>query len=112
VGAAGHTEHCQIGVFLTDAGARGHTFLDRCQAAGIPDDVAFATKPALAQALLERALDAGVPAAWITADSIYGDVKYLRVWLEARPIGYVLAVSGKDTVVDPDWQRGIRPRKG
>jgi hypothetical protein len=39
-------------------------------------------------------------------------VKYLRVWLEARPIGYVLAVSGKDTVVDPDWQRGIRPRKG
>jgi len=117
-GAAGRTANAQIGVFLTYAGARGHTFLDRalylpaswtddrdrCRAAGIPADVAFATKPTLAQAMLERALDAGVPAAWVTADSIYGDVKYLRVWLEARPIGDVLAVSGKDTVVGPDWR--------
>ena len=55
--------------------------------------------------MLERALDAGVPAAWITADSIYGDVKYLRVWLEARSIGYVLAVSRKDTVWGPDWRQ-------
>jgi len=118
-GAAGRTANAQVGVFLTYAGPRGHTFLDRalylpaswtddrerCRAAGIPDDVAFATKPKLAQAMLERALDAGVPAAWVTADSIYGDVKYLRVWLEARPIGYVLAVSGKDTVVGPDWRQ-------
>jgi len=118
-GAAGRTANAQIGVFLTYAGARGHTFLDRalylpaswtddrarCRAAGIPDEVAFATKPALAQAMLERALDAGVPAAWVTADSVYGDVKYLRVWLEARPIGYVLAVSGKDTVVGADWHQ-------
>ncbi len=118
-GAAGRTANAQIGVFLTYAGARGHTFLDRalylpaswtddrarCRAAGIPDDVAFATKPAQAQAMLERALGAGVPAAWVTADSVYGEVKYLRVWLEARPIGYVLAVSGKDTVVGPDWRQ-------
>ena len=118
-GAAGRTANAQVGVFLTYASAHGHTFLDRalylpaswtddrarCQAAGIPDDVAFATKPALAQALLARALEAGVPAAWVTADSVYGDVKYLRVWLEARPIGYVLAVSGKDTVVGPDWHQ-------
>jgi hypothetical protein len=55
--------------------------------------------------MLARALDAGVPAAWVTADSIYGDVKYLRVWLEARPIGYVLAVSRQDTVADPDWRQ-------
>ncbi len=118
-GAAGRTENCQIGVFLTYASPRGHTFLDRalylpaswtddrarCRAAGIPDDVAFATKPEQARAMLERALGAGVPAAWVTADSIYGDVKYLRVWLEARPIGYVLAVSRKDTVAGPDWRQ-------
>ena len=118
-GAAGRTANAQIGVFLSYAGPRGHTFLDRalylptswtddrarCRAAGIPDDVAFATKPALAQAMLERALAGGVPAAWVTADSVYGDVKYLRVWLEARPIGYVLAVSGKDTVVGADWRQ-------
>ena len=85
-GAAGRTANAQVGVFLTYAGPRGHTFLDRalylpaswtddrarCRAAGIPDEVAFATKPALAQALLERALDAGVPAAWVTADSLDG----------------------------------------
>ncbi len=118
-GAAGRTANAQVGVFLTYASPRGHTFLDRalylpaswtddrerCRAAGIPDEVAFATKPKLAQAMLERALDAGVPAAWVTADSIYGEVKYLRVWLETRPIGYVLAVSGKDTVVGPDWRQ-------
>jgi SRSO17 transposase len=118
-GAAGRTANAQIGVFLTYAALRGHTFLDRalylpgswaadrerCRAAGIPGDVAFATKPALARAMLERALGAGVPAAWVTADSIYGDVKYLRVWLEARPIGYVLAVSRKDTVAGPDWRQ-------
>ncbi len=118
-GAAGRIANAQVGVFLTYAGARGHTFLDRalylpaswtddrarCRAAGIPDDVAFATKPALAKTMLERALDAGVPAAWVTADSIYGEVKYLRVWLEARPLGYVLAVGGKDTVVGPDWRQ-------
>jgi len=118
-GAAGRTANAQVGVFLTYAGPSGHTFLDRalylpaswtddrarCRAAGIPDEVAFATKPALAQAMLERALDVGVPAAWVTADSVYGDVKYLRVWLEARPIGYVLAVSGKDTVVGADWHQ-------
>lgn len=55
--------------------------------------------------MLERALGAGVPAAWVTADSVYGEVKYLRVWLAARPIGYVLAVSGKDTVGGPDWRQ-------
>ncbi len=118
-GAAGRTANAQIGVFLTYAGPRGHTFLDRalylpsswtddrdrCRAAGIPDDVAFTTKPAQAQAMIERALDAGVPAAWVTADSVYGDVKYLRVWLEARPIGYVLAVSGKDTVGAAGWRQ-------
>jgi hypothetical protein len=106
-GTAGRRENCQIGVCLTDASPRGHSFLDRarCRAAGIPAAVAFATKPALAQTLLERALDVGVPAAWVTADSIYGDVKYLRVWLEARPIGYVLAVSLQDTVVGPDWRQ-------
>jgi len=118
-GAAGRIANAQVGVFLTYAGAHGHTFLDRalylpaswtddrarCRAAGIPDEVAFATKPALAKVMLERALDAGVPAAWVTADSIDGEVNYLRVWLEARPSGYVLAVGGKDTVVGPDWRQ-------
>jgi SRSO17 transposase len=121
-GAAGRTENCRIGVLLTYARPRGQTFLDRAldlperwtedrgrgRAAGIPDEVACATKPAQAQAMPGRAPDAGVPAAWVTAASVYGDVKYRRVWLEARPIGYVLAVSGKATV----GEAGRRPRRG
>jgi hypothetical protein len=35
----------------------------------------------------------GVPGAWVTADSMYGDA--LRLWLERQPIGYVQAVTSK-----------------
>jgi SRSO17 transposase len=38
--------------------------------AGVPGDVAFATKPKLGRALLERAVAAGVPGAWVAADSV------------------------------------------
>jgi SRSO17 transposase len=40
-----------------------------------------------------RALDAGVPAAWVTDDEVYGNSPGLRAELEARQIGYVLAVA-------------------
>jgi SRSO17 transposase len=65
----------------------------RCQAAGIPDETAFATKPALARRMLARALDAGVPAAWAAGDEVYGTDPQLRADLEERGIGYVLAVA-------------------
>jgi hypothetical protein len=63
------------------------------QAAGVPDQVGFATKPRLAAAMICRALDAGVPAAWVTGDEVYGANPGLRAELEARGIGYVLAVA-------------------
>ena len=54
--------------------------------------VAFATKPKLGAAMLERALDAGVPCAWVTGDSVYGADRALRRRIEARGgLGYVLA---------------------
>jgi SRSO17 transposase len=59
----------------------------------VPDDVAFATKPALAQTMLARALDAGVPARWVTADEVYGADPGLRADLQAREVGYVLAIG-------------------
>jgi SRSO17 transposase len=65
----------------------------RCQAAGVPAQRAFATKPELARVMLQRALDAGVPAGWVTADEVYGGSPALRGWLEARQLPYVLAVK-------------------
>ncbi len=112
VGGVGKVENAQVGVYLAYASPQGVAFLDRalylpeewtddparCQQAGIPEEVGFATKPQLAQAMLERARQAGVPAAWVTADSVYGDDRRLRMWLEAREQAYVLAVSGKEYV--------------
>jgi SRSO17 transposase len=111
-GTAGRIENCQIGVFLAYASRHGHALVDRelslpkewtddpvrCQQARIPPDRGFATKPQLARQMLARALAAGVPARWVTGDSVYGDDRRLRMWLEARPQAYVLAVSGKEYV--------------
>jgi SRSO17 transposase len=106
-GTAGRIENAQVAVYLVYASDVGHAMIDRelyvprgwindpdrCQAAGIPDQVGFATKPALATRMLSRALDAEVPAAWVTGDEVYGADPGLRAELEARGIGYVLAVA-------------------
>ena len=120
-GTAGRVENCQIGVFLAYASRHGHTLLDRelylpaawtadrdrCRRAGIPDERAFATKPALAQQMLARTLNAGVPLAWVGGDSVYGDDRVLRQWLEARNQAYVLAVTGKETAWIDHVQRSV-----
>jgi SRSO17 transposase len=111
-GTAGRIENCQVGVFLAYATAAGRTFIDRelylpkawiddrdrCAAAGIGPDVAFATKPELALAMLTRALDAQVPAGWVAADEIYGQHSGLRLALEERGMPYVLAVPVSQSV--------------
>jgi len=61
--------------------------------AGVPASVAFRTKPQLAQAMRERAVDAGVPAAWVSADEVDGGDRRRRVWREARGVGHVLAIK-------------------
>jgi len=115
-GTVGKVENCQIGVFLGYASVLGQVLLDRelylpaawtqdrerCRQAGIPEDRGFATKPQLARQMLARAFAAGVPATWVTGDCVYGDDRRLRLWLEAGPQAYVLAVSGKEYV----WVRG------
>src|SRR5258707_13416320 len=118
VGVVGKIENAQVGVYLAYASPQGTAFLDRtlylpeewtgdparCHQAGLPETVGFATKPQLAQAQLARALEAGVPGAWVTADSVYGDDRSLRVWLESQEQPYVLAVSGKESVNrDATW---------
>jgi hypothetical protein len=56
----------------------------RCERAGVPQKQAFATQPQWARQLLTRAFGTRVPAAWGTGDSVYGDERRLRVWLEAQ----------------------------
>jgi hypothetical protein len=106
-GTAGRVENAQVAVYLAYATDAGHAMVDRelylprswtddparCRAVGVPDEVGFATKPMLAARMLARALDAGVPAAWVTGDEVYGANPALRAELEARRVGYVLAVA-------------------
>jgi SRSO17 transposase len=66
---------------------------DRCRAAGIGDDVAFATKPQLARQMIERAVAGGVPFSWVAGDEVYGGNPGLRGWLEKEQISYVMAVA-------------------
>jgi SRSO17 transposase len=104
-GTAGRRENQQIGVFLLYASTHGAAFLDRAlylpavwatdaarrAAAGVPGDVTFATKGDLAQAMLARAFAAGIPAAWVVGDTVYGHDD-LRRWLEEQGRSYVVAV--------------------
>src|SRR5579862_128647 len=111
-GTAGRIENCQLGVFCAYVSGRGRALVgrelylpkswtedrDRCRAAGVPGDIQFATKPELARLMLGRALDAGVPAAWVTADEAYGRDGKFRAWLEQRRIGYVVAVDSRAAI--------------
>ena len=114
-GTAGRTENCQVGTFLAYASVHGHALIDRelylprswaddrdrCRAAGIPDQVEFTTKPRQAQVMISRAMQAGVPFAWFTADETYGQAKYLQAWLEDQDVSYVMAIRCSDTLTTP-----------
>jgi SRSO17 transposase len=111
-GTAGRIENCQLGVFLAYATSKGRTLIDRerylpkswivdrerCREAAVPDEVEFATKTVQARGMIARALDAGVPATWVTADEAYGKDYKFRTWLEQRRIGYVVAVARDQTI--------------
>ena len=111
-GTAGRVENCQVGVFAAYASRFGQTLVDRRlylpeawakdearrRAAHIPQDVAFATKPAMARAMLAGALDKGLPCAWVLADAAYGGDYQTRRMLEERRQPYVLAIRSNHTL--------------
>jgi SRSO17 transposase len=118
-GTAGRIENSQVAVYLTYAAPGGHALIDRAlylprswaqdqarrDAAGVPDEVEFATKPALAQRMILAALDAGVPASFVAGDEVYGADPTLRAALEDRQVGYVLAVACNHPVPEQDGTR-------
>jgi len=105
-GSAGKITNCQIGVFACYVSARGHAFIDRAlylpkswtsdparlAAAHVPEAVAFATKPALAVQMIQRALTTEVPFSWVAADAVYG-VGDVEQALRRACKGYVLGVK-------------------
>jgi SRSO17 transposase len=134
-GTAGRIENAQVAVYLTYAARRGHALIDRalylprswtedadrCRDAGVSDGVQFATKPALATAMITRAVHAGVPAAWVAGDEVYGADPLLRKAIRDHGLGYVLQVAANRrvpthagpirvdglaaTLPEPAWQR-------
>src|SRR2546423_3138097 len=111
-GATGRVENCQVGVFLSYVTARGHALIDRelylpeewCHdlerrlAAHIPETVSFQTKPELAQRMVQRAQAAGLPIAWVVADTVYGHSPDLRAFLEEHGYASALAVPSIEVV--------------
>lgn len=105
-GTAGKITNCQIGVFASYVSRHGHAFIDRAlylpkawtsdptrmAAAHVPPETNFATKPAIALAMIERAMVAGVSFAWVAADSVYG-VGGIEMALRRAGKGYVLGVN-------------------
>jgi len=106
-GTLGRIDNCQVSVHLAYATSDGNRALIdfalylpaswtddpyRCAAAGVPDEVGFATKPQLATRMIEAALDAGVQASFAVGDEVYGNDPTLRARLRTRGLGYVLAV--------------------
>jgi SRSO17 transposase len=114
-------ENRQLGLFLAYASPRGWACIDRAlylpeewaedrerrREAGVPEEVAFATKGELARVMLQRAFEVGVPAAWVTASKVYGEEEKLQRWLEARGRSYVLAQAG-DREGDGTGGKGTR----
>ena len=105
-GSVGKITNCQIGVFVAYVSRHGHCFIDRALylpkawtedpgrmvRAHVPEKTGFATKPAIARAMIERAIAAGVPFNWVAADSVYG-VGDIETALRRAGKGYVLGVS-------------------
>ena len=120
-GRLGKVENCQVGVYLGYVAPTGAAFLDcqlylhqdwcadreRCQAARIPDEVEFQTKPQLAQAMLEGVWDEGIPMQWVTADTLYGNSPGLRYAIHQAGRSYVMAIGCHHRVLQGHDQEPI-----
>jgi SRSO17 transposase len=121
-GSAGKVTNCQIGVFAAYVSTRGHAFVDRAlylpkswtadparlAAAHVPEGTAFAAKPALAVQMIERAIAADMPFAWVAADAVYGvgdDLAFFTTWCPAgTTIETLVGVEGHRWVIEDSFE--------
>src|SRR5947207_2388731 len=122
-GATNQVENCQVAVMLTYASPAGHAFIghrlylpkrwtgdpQRCREAGIPAQVGFATKLDQAVELLQEAVGAAVPFAWVTMDGGYGQYPQVRNWCAERSLPYVVAVSAALPLTQISTAAGTAP---
>jgi SRSO17 transposase len=133
-GQLGKQDNCQVAVSLSLASEQGsipiayQLYLPkdwaadpvRRKAAGVPADVAFATKPAIALAQMREAIAAGVPMGIVLADAGYGDETAFRDGITELGMRYAVGIRPATTVWAPGtaplppkpWiGRGIRPTR-
>ena len=117
-GTVGGIAMCQVTVTLTCASPAGHTLIGRAlylpadwaadeerrELAGVPDEIMFATKPQLADDLLQHAHDRGIRAGFTVGDEVYGGLD-LRKSIRERGTGYVMAVRSNYMVTLPSGLR-------
>jgi SRSO17 transposase len=119
-GAVGKQANCQVSVevVVSDgeiaAPVAGQLYLPeswtrdqaRCQAAGVPPEVSFQTKPAIALALVKQILAAGVSPAPVLGDEVYGAASELRWGLRQLGLEYFLN-TGSDLLA---WTQPVKTR--
>ena len=120
-GQSGKQDNCRVSVSLSFATDKGSIPLNfrlylprewtddpvRCRAVGVPEDVVFATKPALALLQIEAALKAGHPMGTVLADAAYGCETAWRERIEQLGLRYAVATRGSTTV----WWGRYQPRR-
>jgi hypothetical protein len=134
-GTAGRIENAQVGVFLAYASRHGHTLIDRrvylpkswtddrqrCEQAGVPDDIVFATRSELADDMITAAVKALIPARWVAADEAYGNNTRLRGELRklrsvtswrSPAITWFRSTAVRPAAAPTSGPRTCRPRRG
>ena len=119
LGCAGRVANGINVVFASYAAPAGHAVIEarlyvprdwagdreRCQAAGLPGDLEFATKPALGAEIVTLLLAERSCPPWVTGDEVYGRDAKLRTLLEDRRTGYVLKIPCSFRVTLPTGQK-------
>jgi SRSO17 transposase len=133
-GQLGKQDNCQVAVSLSLATELGSVpiayqlYLPKDWAsdpvrraiAGVPEEIAFATKPEIALEQLRGALESGTPPGVVLADAGYGDETGFRDGITALGMLYAVGIRPATTVWAPGtaplppkpWSgRGIRPTR-
>ena len=114
-GALGKIGNCQLGVSINAVTSRASCPLDwrlylpaewdqdpRREACRVPDDARHEPKWKLALEMIDELMGWGIEPRPVLGDSAYGDVTDLRLGLEEREIGYVLAVKSSTSALPED----------